>query len=249
MDANTNKPIAPTDLIEPTEEVDAIKAIEAVEAIEALLPQTQCTRCGYPDCHAYAVAIASGEASINQCPPGGHSGIERLAALLDVEAEPLNPEFGFEGPRTTAVIDEQRCIGCTLCIQACPLDAIVGRAKRMHTVLTACCSGCDLCVAPCPVDCIDMVNLDTLAENGYVEAARMLAHSIDDLAPLFRRRYAERQRRTQRRREERQRRLNNKAGAATAGERLETESAAKDKKAATIAAALKRARARRSINT
>jgi RnfABCDGE-type electron transport complex B subunit len=163
-------------------------ASKAIESIEALLPQTQCTRCGYPDCHAYAVAIASGEASINQCPPGGQTGIERLAALLNVEAEPLNPDFGVEGPRTTAIIDEQRCIGCTLCIQACPLDAIVGRAKRMHTVLTLCCSGCDLCVAPCPVDCIDMVNLETLAANGYVEARRVLDHSIDDLAPVFRRR-------------------------------------------------------------
>jgi RnfABCDGE-type electron transport complex B subunit len=161
-------------------------ASKAIESIEALLPQTQCTRCGYPDCHAYAVAIASGEASINQCPPGGQTGIERLAALLNVEAEPLNPDFGVEGPRTTAIIDEQRCIGCTLCIQACPLDAIVGRAKRMHTVLTLCCSGCDLCVAPCPVDCIDMVNLETLAANGYVEARRVLDHSIDDLAPVFR---------------------------------------------------------------
>ena len=224
-------------------------ASKAIESIEALLPQTQCTRCGYPDCHAYAVAIASGEASINQCPPGGQTGIERLAALLNVEAEPLNPDFGVEGPRTTAIIDEQRCIGCTLCIQACPLDAIVGRAKRMHTVLTLCCSGCDLCVAPCPVDCIDMVNLETLAANGYVEARRVLDHSIDDRAPVFRSRYAERQQRTRRRQEERQRRLRIKAGDRTNGTRRESDSTAGDKKAAIIAAALKRARARRGIDT
>ncbi|UCH48259.1 MAG: RnfABCDGE type electron transport complex subunit B [Betaproteobacteria bacterium] len=222
-----------------------MQPIDPIEAIESLLPQTQCTRCGYPDCHAYAVAIAGGEAPINQCPPGGQRGIERLAALLNMTAEPLNPEFGVEGPRTTAVIDEQRCIGCTLCIQACPLDAIVGRAKRMHTVLTACCSGCDLCVAPCPVDCIDMVNLETLAANGYMEARRMLDHSVDDLAPVFRRRYAERQTRNQRRQEERERRLRRKAGVRSKGKQHESSSAANEKKADIIAAALKRARVRR----
>ena len=226
------------EVVKPTDRAGVI------EAIEAVLPQTQCTRCGYPDCNAYAIAIADREARINQCPPGGQRGIERLAALLDVEAEPLNPEFGVEGPRTTAVIDEQRCIGCTLCIQACPLDAIVGRAKRMHTVLTASCSGCDLCVAPCPVDCIDMVELETLAANRYPEAARMLEHPIDELAPVFRRRYAERERRARRRQEERQRRLRDKAGV-----RPGSASAASDKKAAAIAAALKRARARRGMNT
>lgn len=243
MDADTSKRIEP---IEPT---GAIEAIEAIESIEALLPQTQCTRCGYPDCHAYAVAIVGGEAPINQCPPGGQDGIERLATLLSVEAEPLNPDFGVAGPRTTAVIDEERCIGCTLCIQACPLDAIVGRAKRMHTVLTVCCSGCDLCVAPCPVDCIDMVNLEALAANGYVEARHVLDHTIDDLAPVFRRRYAERQQRNRRRQEEKQRRLRNKAGVRTKGTRRDSNSTAGDKKAATVAAALKRARARRGIDT
>ena len=128
-----------------------------VEQIEAVLPQTQCTRCGFTDCHEYAVAVATNSAPINQCPPGGQRGIERIAGLLGVDEIALNTAFGFEGPRTSAVIDENRCIGCTLCIQACPVDAIVGSAKRMHTVLTACCSGCDLCLAPCPVDCIDIV--------------------------------------------------------------------------------------------
>ncbi|UCD70122.1 MAG: RnfABCDGE type electron transport complex subunit B [Betaproteobacteria bacterium] len=222
---------------------------ESIEAIETLLPQTQCTRCGYPDCHAYAVAIAAGKAPINQCPPGGQAGIERLAALLNVTAEPLNPEFGVEGPRTTAFIDEQRCIGCTLCIQACPLDAIVGTAKRMHTVLTACCSGCDLCVAPCPVDCIDMVSLETLAANGYLEAKRILDHSIDDLAPVFRRRYAERQTRNRRQQEESERRLRNKAGIRARDMQRESKSAVNDKRADTIAAALERARTRRRVDT
>jgi electron transport complex protein RnfB len=125
--------------------------------IDALLPQTQCTQCGYPSCRRYAEAIAGGEADINQCPPGGEAGIRKLAALLGREAKPLNPANGIERPRRVAFIDEARCIGCTLCIQACPVDAIVGAAKLMHTVVTELCSGCDLCVAPCPVDCIEML--------------------------------------------------------------------------------------------
>jgi H+/Na+-translocating ferredoxin:NAD+ oxidoreductase subunit B len=128
-----------------------------VERIDALLPQTQCTKCGYPGCRRYAGAIAAGEADINQCPPGGEAGIRKLAALLGRDAKPLNPSNGVEQPRRVAVIDEARCIGCTLCIQACPVDAIVGAAKLMHTVVTELCSGCDLCVPPCPVDCIEMI--------------------------------------------------------------------------------------------
>jgi len=128
-----------------------------VEAIDALLPQTQCAKCGYPACRPYAEAIALGEADINQCPPGGAAGIRALAALLGREILPLNPKNGIEHPRRVAVIDEPRCIGCTLCIQACPVDAIVGAAKLMHTVVTKLCTGCDLCLAPCPVDCIEMV--------------------------------------------------------------------------------------------
>jgi electron transport complex protein RnfB len=125
--------------------------------IDRLLPQTQCTRCGFPNCRRYAEAIARDEADINQCPPGGEAGIRKLAALLGRDVKALNPANGVEGPRRVAVIDESRCIGCTLCIQACPVDAIVGAAKLMHTVVTELCSGCDLCVAPCPVDCIEMV--------------------------------------------------------------------------------------------
>jgi electron transport complex protein RnfB len=125
--------------------------------IDALLPQTQCTRCGYPACLAYAQAIALGEADINQCPPGGAAGIELIAALLDRTALPLNPANGVEKPAELALIDEEVCIGCTKCIQACPVDAIVGASKLMHTVLIDECTGCELCIPPCPVDCIAMI--------------------------------------------------------------------------------------------
>ena len=128
-----------------------------VERIDALLPQTQCTRCGYPACRAYAQAIAIGEADLNQCPPGGEAGIAALAALLGRVPKPLNPANGVEKPREVALIDEAACIGCTKCIQACPVDAIVGASKFMHTVLADECTGCDLCIPPCPVDCITMV--------------------------------------------------------------------------------------------
>jgi electron transport complex protein RnfB len=128
-----------------------------VRRIDALLPQTQCTKCGYPACRPYAEAIATGEAEINQCPPGGDAAIRELAALLGREVRPLDPRKGIEQPRRVALIDEARCIGCTLCIQACPVDAIVGAPKLMHTVVTELCTGCDLCLPPCPVDCIAMV--------------------------------------------------------------------------------------------
>jgi electron transport complex protein RnfB len=123
-------------------------------AILAVLPHTQCTRCGYPDCAAYAQAICHGEAAINQCPPGGAQGVRRLAQLIGQPELALNPANGVEGPRTVVYIDEAWCIGCTLCIDACPVDAIVGANKRMHTVIEAYCTGCDLCLPVCPVDCI-----------------------------------------------------------------------------------------------
>jgi electron transport complex protein RnfB len=130
-----------------------------VEQIDAILPQTQCGQCGYPGCKPYATAIANGEADINQCPPGGEAGVKMLADLLGVEPKPLNAEHGVPKPKSVAVIDENVCIGCTLCIQACPVDAILGAAKQMHTVIAAECTGCELCIAPCPVDCIAMVPL------------------------------------------------------------------------------------------
>jgi len=120
------------------------------------LPQTQCTRCGYPDCAAYVQAMAQGEADINQCPPGGEQGVARLAAILQVPVKALNPEFGTEGPRSVAFVDEAWCIGCTLCIDACPTNAIFGTHKRMHTVIEAYCTGCELCLPVCPVDCIQL---------------------------------------------------------------------------------------------
>jgi electron transport complex protein RnfB len=120
------------------------------------LPQTQCTRCGYPDCAGYADAIDAGEADINQCPPGGAEGVARLAHITGKTVHPIDPRFGVEGPRALAVIDEAWCIGCTLCLDACPTDAIVGIHKRMHTVIDAHCTGCELCIPVCPVDCISL---------------------------------------------------------------------------------------------
>ena len=127
-----------------------------VQRIEDALPQTQCTRCGYPDCHAYAQAIAQGQAGIHQCPPGGQEGVARLARLTGLPVRPLDPAHGVEGPRAVAVIDETWCIGCTLCLKACPVDCIVGANKRMHTVVEAQCTGCALCIPVCPVSCIAM---------------------------------------------------------------------------------------------
>ena len=130
-----------------------------VEKIEAILPQTQCGQCGFPGCKPYAEAIAEGEAEINLCPPGGQEGVRKLADLLGREVKPLNAE---EKPKQIALIDEHTCIGCTLCIQACPVDAIVGAAKQMHTVVAALCTGCELCLKPCPVECIRM---EAIGEN------------------------------------------------------------------------------------
>lgn len=134
-----------------------VQSNPVVDRIDALLPQTQCGQCNYPGCRPYAEAIAAGKAAINQCPPGGEAGIRALADLLGVEPLPLNPANGEEKPPRVAVIDEAACIGCTLCIQACPVDAIIGAPKLMHTVIGDACTGCDLCLPPCPVDCIEMV--------------------------------------------------------------------------------------------
>jgi electron transport complex protein RnfB len=132
--------------------------------IDALLPQTQCTRCGYPGCRPYAEALAAGAAQLNQCPPGGAATIGALASLLGRPALPLNPANGFEGPALVAQIDEDACIGCAKCLPPCPVDAILGAQKQMHTVLLSLCTGCELCVAPCPVDCISMVSRSELAQ-------------------------------------------------------------------------------------
>ncbi len=136
-----------------------------VDRIDEILPQTQCGQCGFPGCRPYAEAIANGEADINQCPPGGEEGIRHLADLLGREFKPLDEEHGVEKPKSVALIDEETCIGCTLCIQACPVDAIVGAAKQMHTVIEKECTGCELCLAPCPVDCITMEPLPETVKN------------------------------------------------------------------------------------
>lgn len=160
-----------------------------VDKIDALLPQTQCGQCTYPGCRPYAEAIANGEADINQCPPGGETTIVALADLLGRDPKPLNPEHGVEEKnKTVVVIDEETCIGCTLCIQACPVDAILGAPKLMHTVIEDECTGCDLCIPPCPVDCIDIVevkpSIDTwtweFPEEPPTHIAE-LAHRISDV--------------------------------------------------------------------
>ena len=156
---------------------DPISTATLADRIVALLPQTQCTRCGYPACRPYAQAIARGEAQINQCPPGGAAGIAALANLLGRAALPLNPANGVEKPREVALIVEEICIGCTKCILACPVDAIVGAAKMMHTIVADECTGCELCIAPCPVDCIVMVSsADAAADRVARYRARYEAH-------------------------------------------------------------------------
>lgn len=146
------------------------------DRIDALLPQTQCEQCGYHGCRPYAEAIASGEAKINQCPPGGAIGIARLAALLDVPVLPLDPEHGIEKPRTLARIVEADCIGCTKCIQVCPVDAIVGASKVMHTVMSDDCTGCELCVPACPVDCIVLEPMPSAQVDDPAHADASRAH-------------------------------------------------------------------------
>ena len=136
-----------------------------ITQIDAILPQTQCEKCGFPGCKPYATAITKGEADINQCPPGGDAGIRALSQLTQIAYKPLNPENGIEKPKSLAFIDEASCIGCTLCIKACPVDAILGASKQMHTVIASECTGCELCVAPCPVDCITMQPIKDLCSD------------------------------------------------------------------------------------
>src|SRR5262245_17364364 len=151
--------------------MSSVASAELVQKIDALLPQTQCRRCGYDGCLPYAQAVAEGEA-INRCPPGGDDAIGALAALTGRPVVPLDTSCGAQGPLSIARIDEGWCIGCTLCIAACPVDAIVGAAKRMHTVLPALCTGCELCLPPCPVDCIDMVPSGRAWSHVDADAAR-----------------------------------------------------------------------------
>jgi Na+-translocating ferredoxin:NAD+ oxidoreductase subunit B len=210
------------------------------DALDAALPQTQCTRCGYPDCRRYALAMAAGEAEINQCPPGGAEGIRRLAALTGRPVIALNPENGHEGPRQRAVIDEAWCIGCTLCIKACPVDCIVGASKRMHTVIAAQCTGCELCIPVCPVDCISLHN-DSGGRTGW--AAWSTAQAAE-----ARESYAFRTQRLDQERRANDQRLAARAQAKLddlAGQSQIDDPELLEKKRAVVEAALARARARR----
>lgn len=201
---------------------EALRLEGLAARIDAALPQTQCTRCGYPDCAAYAQAIASSAAGMDQCPPGGAEGIARLASILQQPLRPLNPVHGSEVPRTLASIDENWCIGCTLCIKACPTDAILGAIKLMHTVIAAHCTGCELCVPVCPVDCIELINASGSA-TGW-------AAWSPDQAEHARMRYTQRTER-----------LSRDSAQEAAAEPVDVD----DKKAA-IAAAVARARAKRA---
>ena len=208
--------------------------------IHAALPQTQCTRCGYPDCAGYAQAIAAGEAAINQCPPGGAEGVARLAALTGLAPTPLNPDNGVEGPRTLAVIDENWCIGCTLCLDACPTDAILGSNKLMHTVIEPHCTGCELCIPVCPVDCISLENVTGTSTGWQAWSAAQAAQALQ--------RYEIRQLRVARSAVENDERLQAKAQEKLADLPAHThgaEGAEALRKRTVIEAALARAKARR----
>jgi len=212
------------------------------QCLNDALPQTQCTRCGYPDCAGYAMAMAQGQAAINQCPPGGMAGIERLAQLTGRPILPMNPEHGVEGPRHIALIDEAWCIGCTLCLKACPTDAILGANKRMHTVIEPWCTGCELCIPVCPVDCIQLENV-TGAQTGW--AAWSAKH-----AQTARQRYASRQQRLaleeQVHLQQLQAKAEHKLADLSAHTRGTENTAEVDRKRAIIEAALAKAKARQT---
>ncbi len=214
---------------------------ELAARLHAALPQTQCTRCGYPDCASYAQAIAGGAADINQCPPGGAQGIARLAALTGRPVLPLNPANGVDGPRRMAVIDEAWCIGCMLCADVCPTDAILGTNKLMHTVIEAHCTGCELCVPVCPVDCIGLENVTGERTGWQAWSQAQAAQALQ--------RYELRKERLKREADEQQARLEakalNKKPADVPAPAQGAQDAQADGKRSVIEAALARARARR----
>jgi len=220
--------------------LSAASSLQALAAnIDAALPQTQCTRCGYPDCASYAQAIASGEAAINQCPPGGQEGVRRLASITGRPELPLSAENGLEAPRTLAVIDEAWCIGCTLCLKACPTDAILGANKRMHTVIAEHCTGCELCIPVCPVDCIELVNASGEATGWSAWSAAQAEHA--------RNRYDGHLQRTGRKANAPVRTTAQPAAIEAGAQAVTTAAPAPDKKAA-IAAILAKAKAQRAQN-
>lgn len=219
-------------------------AEDLAQKVHRVLPQTQCQRCGYADCAGYALAVAQGEAAINQCPPGGNEGIARIANALGqaqlADGATLNPEYGYPMPMTVAVIDEAWCIGCTLCIKACPTDAIVGANKRMHTVIEPYCTGCDLCIPACPVDCIAMEPVSGDRTGWDAWSAGLAEQALQ--------RYTFHQFRTARAKAENDQRLEAEAVKKLAhieAYSLHTDPAVLDKKRAVIAAALEKARTRR----
>ena len=223
-----------------TQGVERPNQASLAERILDALPQTQCTRCGYPDCAAYARAIANGDAGINQCPPGGAEGIQRLAEITGLQPTPLGAEFGIESPRTVAFVDEDWCIGCTLCIKACPVDAIIGINKRMHTVMEEHCTGCELCLPVCPVDCILLESV-TPGRTGWQAWSPQLANNA-------RRRYEKTTLRRKQAELDNARRLQAKAQAKLAdlaAHSQHTDPQVLDQKRKVIEAALERARLKR----
>jgi len=226
------------------------RANELADRLEDALPQTQCTKCGYPDCRAYAQAMATGTVPPNRCPPGGVEGIIRLSKILTpiypqdaFDLHPtIDPDCGKERPRPVAFIDPQKCIGCTLCIQACPVDAIVGASKQMHVVLTEWCTGCDLCIPPCPVDCISMIDVTGSATGWNAWTP--------ELAEASRQRYHDREQRLEREEKDNDARLAKKAAdklAAVNAEHALSEEAKleQERKRAIIAAAIARAQVKK----
>jgi electron transport complex protein RnfB len=234
-----------------------MKEVSLAEEIDAILPQTQCRQCGFSGCRPYAEAIAEGRAQINQCPPGGEDGIHQLARLLGVEHLPLNTAHGVFKPKEVALIDEQACIGCTLCIQACPVDAIVGAARQMHTVISRECTGCSLCLEPCPVDCIRMILPTQRSSNAGIdvhvsltepdhqdyEVEKMKRVEKKKTADRARARYQLRLQRLEREKQGREERLTKRTEATATVVRL---SSAASLKKITIRAALERAKAARA---